>query len=205
MRITFQSVDKNIQGHHPPPRASRASLTYKKNVIPDCNDLKGKNHNKCRRGRDVLSCHNYMDKNQHIQRKCTCGPSNTTIGLPNFGINGCGPRELGRTDSSANQFLHKDTVKCCDQHDICMSRLVDSGPCARRFNTCLKKVQDFSMLGMFKRNMMGWMVRTSSYTFLPPIQKFRCYRIDKPKLNTLQLKYQQELFNLQRGKKNVAR
>ena len=208
MHITFQSVDENgqVPKDNPPPRAgARAPFTDK---IQDCKDLKGEKENffnkfmpednKCRRGRDVLSCYSYMDKNLYIQKKCTCGPSNTMIGLPNFVINGCGPKTMGATDTSANQFLHKDTIKCCNHHDICMGRLVDSGPCARRFTTCLKKVQDYTMLGMFRRNMMDWMVRTGSYFFIKKADNYNCYRIDKPKLKTLQLKHQQELFNMLR-------
>ena len=148
----------------------------------------------------LVSCYNYMDKKNMIQRRCTCGPSNTSISARRIVYNGCGPSAMGQKQTVANQFLHKQTVVCCMVHDGCMGQIVDTGVWANEFSTCLNKVPDYSLVGKFRRNVLAHMVQTSSSTFLKQPSEYTCTPIQKPKLKTMQTMYQHEVWSLLRKK-----
>lgn len=143
----------------------------------------------CQKKGDLISCSSYMDKNNMIQRKCKCQASRE-IQSSVITINGCGDK------MTFNSFLKPKTISCCNLHDICMSKVVDSGVCANEFSACLKKVQDFTIFGIFKRNMMDHAVRTSSYQFILRPQGYSCHPIEATRLKTLQSKEQQRLWSL---------
>ena len=179
--------------HHELPK--RPTVPIPKNS--DCKDPKGK---KSENKKNLVSCYNYMDKKNMIQRRCTCGPSNTSITPRRIVLNGCGPSEMGETNTLANQFLHKQTIACCMVHDGCMAQVVDSGVCANEFSKCLDKVPDYSLIGKFRRNVLAHWVQTSSSTFLKPPSEYTCTPIQKPKLKTMQTMHQHEVWSLLRKK-----
>ena len=179
--------------HHELPKRPTAPIP--KNF--DCKDPKGKKSDK---KKTLDSCYNFMDKKNMSRRKCTCGPSNTSITPRRIVLNGCGPSQMGEPNSVLNQYLHKQTVACCVVHDGCMAQIVDTGVCANEFSTCLNKVPDYSLVGIFWRNVLSHMVQTSSSTFLAPPSEFTCTPIQKPKLKTLQPMHQHEVWSLLRKK-----
>jgi len=145
-----------------------------------CENVRGAKHDRCWKRNDLISCHLYMDRKNMIQKKCSCGHKNKPTGfpkfitMPNFVVNGCGPRGMG-PDSAANKFLLPQTVSCCNAHDLCMNdKIVDSGVCAEEFTQCLKHVPDFSTMGVFRRNLLDHMVKTSSYKFVKDAADYNC-------------------------------
>ena len=181
-----------------PTTNNRKTFDRKKPV--KCEDVKGTKHDKCWKGRDLISCNYYLDKNMMVQRKCSCGPINKSVQFPNFVINGCGPMSVGRGigKNPFNSLVSFQEITCCNKHDRCMNQIVDSGVCAEEFTKCLRSINDYSMLGSFKRNVMVHFVRTSSYDQIVSPAEHKCYRIHKPRLASLQPMHQHELWSIVR-------
>ena len=113
---------------------------------------------------DNIKCENYFDVNRTnmIQRRCVCEKmKNCRARFPV--VNGCGPVKLVGDKSPFDKFLQKDTTQCCNEHDECTNSKQDTGLCSEEFTRCLKNVNDYSPTGLFARNMLGHIVKTTHW------------------------------------------
>ena len=149
------------------------------------------------KARKRVNCFMYYDhRTKTLQRRCTCSLNDQI--LDSTPPNGCGPQSWMKSESDnlLSGLFDKGTNQCCALHDRCFAFAADSGLCAQQFSECLAKVPNYSPFAVFKRGVLDHFVKTSSYQFLPE-NNYKCNPIERPKLNTMQKKAQQDVFNLQ--------
>ena len=148
---------------------AKVTTTIKSKSLDACEDPYTQENVTCKSmpEGDEIRCENYFDMNRTnlIQRRCVC--KNMKNCVNRFPLNnGCGPSHMVGNKSPLDQFLHKNTTQCCNEHDTCAHFKADTGLCSDEFTKCLKNVNDYSPTGVFVRNFLGHVVKTSHWTML---------------------------------------